>query len=199
MPGWAWILVAVVVALFAAGLLWQLLSVRRTRQLRERFGPEYQRTVQSSGSKKEAEAELHARQQRRMQLDIRPLAPETRVRYLERWRRVQADFVDNPTAAVNAADGLIQRVMSERGYPVKNFDQRVADVSVDHPRVVEHYRQAHAIAESSSFGDPSTEDLRQAMRHYHALFDDLLETSADEPIGRDTEAGEPTGVERTKR
>jgi hypothetical protein len=200
MPGWAWILVAVVVALFAAGVLWQLLAVRRTRLLRQQFGPEYKRTVDSRDSKRDAEAELQAREQRRKQLDIRPLAPAARDRYLDLWQRVQSQFVDDPTGAVSSADRLIQQVMAERGYPVEDFEQRVADVSVDHPQVVEHYRQAHAIAESPAMdGDSSTEDLRQAMRHYRALFNDLLETSADEPLARDTTAEESSDVERMRR
>jgi hypothetical protein len=199
MPTWAWVLVAVVVGLFAAGLLWQLLSVRRTRLLRERFGPEYERTVDSRESKRDAEAELQAREERRKQLDIRPLAPAARDGYLELWQRVQSQFVDDPAAAVSSADRVIQQVMGERGYPVEDFEQRVTDVSVDHPQVVEHYRQAHAIADSSAQHDASTEDLRQAMRHYRALFDDLLETSADEPLTRDATASEPTAMERMRR
>ena len=118
---------------------------------------------------------------------------------VELWQRVQSQFVDDPAAAVSSADRVIQQVMGERGYPVEDFEQRVTDVSVDHPQVVEHYRQAHAIADSSAQHDAPTEDLRQAMRHYRALFDDLLETSADEPLTRDATASKPTAMERMRR
>jgi hypothetical protein len=198
MPFWAWIVVAVVVGAVVAVLTWQMLSSRRTHSLRQRFGPEYDRTLETRESREEAEAELQAREERRRQLDIRPLPPATRDRYAGEWRQVQARFVDDPGAAVGDADRLIQQVMAERGYPVEDFEQRVADVSVDHPHVVEHYRKAHAIAAGAERGDASTEDLRLAMQHYRALFDDLLETSADEPLAREG-ATDVAGAERTGR
>jgi hypothetical protein len=152
--------------------------------LHERFGPEYDRTVGTAESKREAEAELKAREERRQQLEVRPLSQAARGRYVETWRVVQAQFVDDPRAAVASADTLIQSVMAERGYPVEDFEQRAADVSVDHPRVVENYREGHRLAQASANGGDSTEDLRQAMRHYRALFDDLVEPDA-EPASRE--------------
>ena len=106
-------------------------------------------------------------------------------RYVDSWQVVQAQFVDNPSTAVASADSLIESVMAERGYPVENFEQRAADVSVDHPQVVENYRKGHRLAKASADGNGSTESLRQAMRHYRALFDELVEPDADQPLQRD--------------
>jgi hypothetical protein len=184
MPAWAWVLIAsALVAVLALGL-WRALARRRTGKLHERFGPEYDRTVGTAESKREAEAELQAREERRQQLEVRPLSQAARSRYVETWQVVQAQFVDDPRAAVASADTLIQSVMAERGYPVEDFEQRAADVSVDHPRVVENYREGHRLAQASANGGDSTEDLRQAMRHYRALFDDLVEPDA-EPAARE--------------
>src|SRR4051812_27160916 len=182
MPGWAWALVAVAVIVVIAVVVWRTVAARRTRTLQDRFGPEYERTVGEADDRREAEAELAARAKRREELDIRPLTEASRRRYLEEWQRVQARFVDDPGSAVGEADGLIQSVMRERGYPVDDFDQRAADISVDHPHVVEHYREGHRLRA----GD--TEAQRQAMVHYRALFDQLLEDGADGPLGRDPEA-----------
>jgi hypothetical protein len=189
MPGWAWALVAVAALLVVALVVWQALKARRTRTLQQRFGPEYDRTLDRADGKREAEAELAERVQRHDELELRPLTTAALVRYREEWQQVQARFVDDPGGAVRSADGLIQSVMRERGYPVDDFEQRAADVSVDHPHVVENYREGHRLAGSSS-----TEDQRQAMVHYRALFDELLEDTADEPLARD--AGTGTG-ERT--
>jgi len=175
----------------AVVLIVALLAVRartrkkQTEELQGQFGPEYDRTVQAADDKKAAEEELAARRERREQLDIRPLSSAARERYTSQWQIVQAQFVDNPGAAVASADQLIQTVMSDRGYPVQDFETRAADISVDHPDVVENYRKGHRLAEKSSDGDGSTEDLRQAMRHYRALFDDLLESDVDEPLARE--------------
>lgn len=178
MPAWAWVLIAIAVVVVLALVVWQALGARRTKRLKSRFGPEYERTVGGAENKKDAEAELAARQERREQFDIRPLSDASRTRYREQWRDVQAQFVDSPTAAVSAGDALIKAVMLERGYPVDDFDQRAADLSVDHPQVVEHYREGHRLAQ---LGDSaSTEDMRQAMRHYRSLFDELVE--APEPV-----------------
>lgn len=162
MPSWAWIVIALAAAAVAGFVVWRALAQKRSRGLQEQFGPEYDRTVGTADSKGEAEAELRAREDRREKLDIRPLAPEIRERYAERWRTPQARFVDEPRSAVAEADELIQTVMSERGYPVSNFDQRAADISVDHSQVVEHYREGHRLAEQSAGGSGSTEDLRVA-------------------------------------
>src|SRR5207248_10150689 len=126
-----------------------------------------------------------AREERRRRLEIRPLSQAARERYSEAWRVTQAQFVDDPRGAVATADSLIQSVMAERGYPVEDFEQRATDVSVDHPQVVENYRQGHRLAKASADGNGSTESLRQAMRHYRALFDELVEPDADQPLKRD--------------
>jgi len=184
MPGWVWVLIAVGVVVVVALAVWQAVSRRRTAGLQERFGPEYGRTVESAESKRQAESELAAREERRQELEIRPLSEAARSRYLERWKIVQAEFVDDPRTAVTNADHLIQRVMADRGYPVDDFEQRAADVSVDHPEVVENYRRGHSLAHTRADGDGSTENLRRAMRHYRALFDELVEPDADEPTAR---------------
>jgi hypothetical protein len=166
------LVVVIVVLLVAVG--WLLYERRRSTELKSTFGPEYERTVKDTGNRREAEAELRQRQERVKTLDIRPLPDGARDAYAGEWRQIQALFVDEPQAAIDDADELIGRVMEDRGYPVSDFDQRVADVSVDHPSVVEHYRAAHAIAERADEVDTDTEDLRQAMVHYRALFEDLL-------------------------
>ena len=174
MSSWIWVLIAVVAVVVVAVVLWQALAQRRTGRLKGQFGPEYDRAVGTAESRREGEAELQARQERRRELEIRPLSSASRMRYLEMWQRVQAQFVDDPGTAVASADSLIQSAMAERGYPVEDFDQRAADVSVDHPQVVEDYREGHRLAQASANGDDSTEDLRQAMRHYRSLFDELV-------------------------
>jgi len=179
MPGWVWALVAVGVIVVVALVVWQALKAKRTRTLQERFGPEYDLTVDRADDRREAEADLTARAKRREELDIRPLPTASRDRYLEEWQRVQARFVDDPSGAVQEADSLIQSVLRERGYPVDDFEQRAADISVDHPQVVENYRSGHRLAS----GD--TEQQRQAMVHYRALFDELVEDTADRQLTRD--------------
>jgi hypothetical protein len=191
MPSWVWVVIALAAVAVLAIVVWRVLARRRTGQLQQQFGPEYDRTVGTAESKREAEAELQAREERRRELEIRPLPRTARYRFLEAWQAVQAQFVDEPSAAVARADELIQSVMSERGYPVEDFEQRAADVSVDHPRVVENYREGHRLAQSSANGSGSTEDLRQAMRRYRALFDELVEPVADDPNARERRSGEP--------
>jgi hypothetical protein len=184
-PTWGWIVIAVAALLIVAVAAWQMLKQRQTKELQGQFGPEYERTVESADSKKAAESELAARRDRLEQLDVRPLSSAARERYTAQWQSVQVQFVDSPAAAVASADQLIQSVMADRGYPVEDFETRAADISVDHPQVVENYRQGHRLAQKSSDGGDSTEDLRQAMRHYRALFDDLVEPDDDEPMMRD--------------
>ena len=176
MSSWIWILIAVVVVVALGAIVWQALGRRRTGALQERFGPEYDRAVGGAESRREGEAELQARAERREQLEIHPLSSASRVRYLDSWQAVQAQFVDDPRLAVAGADSLIRSAMSECGYPVEDFEQRAADLSVDHPRVVENYRAGHRLAEASADGSDSTEELRQAMRHYRALFEELVGT-----------------------
>jgi hypothetical protein len=185
MPSWVWVLIAIAVVAVLAVVVWQSLARRRTGRLQQQFGSEYDRTLTGADSKRDAEAELQAREERRHQLEIRPLPQGARDRYLQSWQSVQAQFVDDPRGAVASADSLIKSVMAERGYPIEDFEQRAADISVDHPQVVENYRQGHRLARASADGHDSTEDLRQAMRHYRALFDDLVEPAADQPTRRD--------------
>jgi hypothetical protein len=181
MPGWLWIVI-VVAALIALALgAWLVMERRRREHLRGRFGPEYDRAVSEHGGRRGAEEELARREEQRERLDIVPLTPDARERYSESWRQVQTGFVDEPTEALSSADRLVTDVMRERGYPMDEFDQRVADLSVDHADVVEHYRAAHSIQLASEGGDASTEDLRQAVVHYRALFEELLETRESEP------------------
>jgi len=153
---------------------------RRSRRLREQFGPEYDRTVAEAGDRKEAESRLQERTARRQQLDIVPLDPADRARYLESWWQTQARFVDEPAEATREADRLITAVMRDRGYPIDDFEQRAADVSVDHPQVVDDYRAAQAIAAANERSEASTEDLRQALVHYRSLFEELLEVDRDD-------------------
>jgi hypothetical protein len=165
------IIIAVIAIAFA---VWMFVDKRRTRRLRNQFGSEYDRMVEASG-RKHAETELESRAKRVEKFKIRPLSQEEQARFAESWRREQAHFVDDPRAAVENADHLVGEVMRTRGYPVGEFERRAADLSVDHPRVVENYRSAHEIALRDSRGQASTEDLRRAMVCYRVLFEDLLE------------------------
>ncbi len=168
------LLLVLVIVVLVVAVAWLLYERRRSDTLRSRFGPEYRRAVEDVGDRRAAESELEARQRRVDALEIRPLPPADRDRYRQEWRDVQARFVDDPQGAIQDADRLIGEVMQQRGYPVADFEQRVADISVDHPAVVDHYRTAHAIASRADGVGTDTEDLRQAMVHYRALFDDLL-------------------------
>jgi len=179
MAGWLWVIVAVAVVAALAAIVWGVISKRRTDRLREAFGPEYERSRSQAGSRRKGEAELAARQARRASLDVRPLSPEARDRYSASWEHVQSRFVDEPGAALTEADRLVTAVMRDRGYPMDDFDQRSADVSVDLPHVTDDYRAAHAISIAKDHGTASTEDLRQAFVHYRSLFDELL-VQADE-------------------
>jgi len=175
------ILIAIVfIGLIVGG--WFAIKAKRTKELRSRFGPEYNRAVRSQGDASAAEKVLHQREQRVSKLKIAPLDAEQRSRFADKWEREQAHFVDQPREAVEAADRLVAEVMRARGYPVSDFEQRVADVSVDHPVVVENYRIAHDIAVRDSREPVSTEELRNAMLHYRALFADLLHDGGKYPI-----------------
>ena len=175
MPDATLIIVAVVIIGILVAAVWWYSMRQRSAKLQERFGPEYERTVAERGDTRKAEDELTDRQKRVSKLEIKPLAADERRRFNDEWRAVQARFVEDPSAAVRDADTLVGRVMEARGYPVGDFEQRDADVSVDHPTVLEHYRAAHAVALRHAQGQASTEDLRQAMVNYRALFDELLE------------------------
>jgi hypothetical protein len=177
------VLVVLVVAAVAAVLYTRS---RRSRHLRSRFGPEYDRAVDESGGRGKAEANLHKLEKRVQKFDIRPLSTTERDRFVMSWRDVQANFVDNPETAVTRADQLLGEVMAARGYPVGDFDQRAADLSVDHPVVVDNYRTGHDIALRQARGQATTEDLRQAMVHFRGLFDELTSDRqpATAPAGR---------------
>jgi len=168
--------VALVAAIAAA--VWLYMRNRQTAALQNRFGPEYDRALSEHHDQGKAERDLRQREERVDHLNIRPLEREEQDRFADRWRAVQAQFVDDPTSATNDADELVGEVMAMRGYPVGDFEQRAADVSVHHPRVVEHYRAAHMIALNNARGDADTEQLRQALVHFRALFEDLLEVEA---------------------
>lgn len=183
MPTWGWILIGIGIAVVLAAVGWVVLQAQRRRRLQSRFGSEYDRAVAESGGTRAAVAELSEREKHREELDIRPLDMEERARYRQEWQRVQSAFVDSPQGAVRDADALITQVLRDRGYPVDDFETQAADISVDHPEVVENYRAAHRIATASARGDAGTEDHRQAMVHYRSLFDELVE--AGEPVGQE--------------
>jgi hypothetical protein len=168
---WIVLAVVVVVALVAIAA-WLIHQKKQSHRLQERFGPEYGRTVDDLGSKTKAESELRSREKRVERLDIVPLAPAEAARFSQAWNALQGRFVDNPKAVVMQADQLVRELMLRRGYPVGDFERRAADISVDHPGVVHHYRGAQAIALRD---EADTEELRKAVVHYRALFDDLLE------------------------
>ncbi|MEO8455994.1 MAG: hypothetical protein ABI454_12625 [Sphingomicrobium sp.] len=169
------LLIVIAVALIAVVVAAILMSRRRhSEHLKSRFGREYEHALESKGDRGKAEAELAEREKRVEKLDIRPLDDTERKRFGERWTEVQARFVDDPPRALAFADALLAEVMKARGYPVTDFDQRAGDISVDHPDVVEHYRAGHDIAIRHEHGKAGTEELRQAMIHYRALFDNLV-------------------------
>jgi len=175
------LVVAIVVVLVLLALLAFFAGrQRRSRKLQDTFGPEYDRTVEEAGDRRAAETELRERTERHAGFDIVPLEPEARARYIEAWRHTQAQFVDEPVEATREADRLITSVMRDRGYPVDDFEQRAADVSVDHPQVAENYRAAHAVFQANEQGLASTDDLRQAFVHYRSLFSQLLDVDGDD-------------------
>ena len=169
------VLGVIVVVAIAAVAVWQ---AQKSRRLKQQFGAEYDRTVGDAGSRRRAEAELAAREKRVRAMEIRPLSNVDRARFVDDWRRVQAEFVDDPKRAIVNADRLLGDVMATRGYPVSDFAQRSQDLSVDHPEVVEHYRLGHDIALAHERGEADTEDLRQAMVHFRELFEELVEGPA---------------------
>lgn len=162
--------------------IWMAVNQRRSRRLKEHFGPEYDRVVERSGNRTSAEAELQQREERVKEYKIVALSEHDRAHYQHAWDRVQNRFVDDPRGAAMEADELIFDVMERRGYPVNGFEQAAADLSVDHPAVVENYRAASSIAQRNRQGEAGTEDLRQALVYYRALFHDLLQSPLpDEP------------------
>src|ERR1700735_4841103 len=182
MPIWEWILIAAVavVVVVAAAVVISMISFRsKTKRLKEHYGTEYERVLDETGSEKGAVRELTTRERAHDKLDIVALSPAAHSDFAARWQEVQAGFVDNPATAVGVADRLVTEVMRQRGYPVDDFDQRAADISVEHPEVVENYRGAHGIHLSQQNGEASTEQQREAFVHYRALFKKLLETTTD--------------------
>jgi len=171
------IVLAAVVILIIAVLSWLYVRKRRstTAELRKKFGPEYDLAVRKHGSERKAEAKLADRQGRVEKLNIRDLDPMERERFSKQWESIQTRFVDSPKGAVAEAEDLVSSLMKTRGYPVSDFDQRAADISVDHPRVVENYRLAHEIALRVGKDEATTEDLRMAMIHYRSLFEELVQ------------------------
>ena len=179
----------VIIAFFATAIIvaiaigiWLVTKNRRTKELRSKFGPEYNRMARSEGDADRAEQLLQERQKRVKKLDITPLTDRQRHDFADKWEHAQARFVDDPAAAVADADILVKEVMNIRGYPVADFEQRVADVSVDHPAVVQNYRLAHGIAIRHEREDVGIEKLREAMIHYRALFADLLHDGGLQPV-----------------
>ena len=173
------VIAVVAVIVLVAALAWWFATRRRSQHLQERFGPEYERTLSDADNRRQAEIDLRDRERRREELTIVPLDEASRTRFAAEWKDVQARFVDQPAETVVEADALVMRVMRQRGYPIDDFEQRAADISVDHPDIVDHYRAGHALADRSRNGEADTESLREAVVHYRELFDRLLEDRVD--------------------
>lgn len=183
------VVVIVIVVLVIAALAAFAVVASRRRALRERFGPEYDRAVAEQDSRGAAERELRERERRHAELELTPLSPESRARYAAAWEELQVRFVDSPAETVGEADELVSRLIAERGYPTGDFSDQIAHLSVEHARTLTHYRDAHEIRQRNERGEAGTEDLRQALVHYRALFADLLgedpvPTSAPQPEQR---------------
>jgi len=202
------IILIIVILVVIAAIVVAVRSSRR-KKLQNTFGPEYDRVVADSGNRADAEKELRERERRHAELELKPLSEESQARYSAAWEEVQIQFVDNPDQAVATADDLVTRLIAERGYPTGDYDDQLANLSVDHARTLGHYRDAHAISQRSKNGEASTEDLRQALVHYRALFADLLGTepvksspttssdstpSASQPADADTAPDTATGA-----
>lgn len=184
------VVIVVLAALVGGGLA--IAARRRSQKLQQEFGPEYDRAVERADSKGEAEKELAERRKRHQQLDLKPVDPQTRERFHGDWKRIQAEFVDDPGGATEKADSLVTTIMRERGYPVDDFDQRAADISVEHPRVVENYREARRVRDAQRDGSADTEDLRGAVTSYRSLVEALLDDDGDRG-GREHDARDDRG------
>jgi len=189
----ATVILIIVILVVLAAIVYGIRVMRR-KQLQNTFGPEYDRVVADSGNRTEAERELREREKRHASLELKPLSPEAQATYSANWEEVQIQFVDDPTRAVTAADELVTRLIAERGYPTGEYDDRLADLSVEHARTLEHYRKAHEISKRNTAGEANTEDLRQALVHYRALFADLLGT---DPVPSTGTTGESTSTDRS--
>ncbi|MEU9514053.1 hypothetical protein [Micromonospora sp. NPDC048169] len=180
------VVIVIVVAVIAALVAVAVVASRR-RALRERFGPEYDRAVAEQDSRSAAERELRERERRHAELELTPLSPESRARYAAAWEELQVRFVDSPAETVGEADELVSRLIAERGYPTGDFSDQIAHLSVEHARTLTHYRDAHEIRQRNERGEAGTEDLRQALVHYRALFADLL---GEDPVPTATQQPE---------
>lgn len=183
---------AIAVVAVVALLIWSAMRQRRSASLRERFGDEYDRTVDAHGKRARAEAALEEREKRVASLDIHPLTAQQRSDAIREWREVKAVFVESPVEAVHHADRLLSKIMQARGYPMADFERRYEDLTVDHGEVARHYREGHEITLRNQEGKASTEDLRQAMIHFEALFDDLVNEVTDEHEMRDIRSRQRT-------
>ncbi|WP_181776441.1 hypothetical protein [Amycolatopsis pittospori] len=179
MPTWLVIIIVIVAILVVGAAAWFVITEQRKRRLRERFGPEYDRAVKEHESPREAERDLASRVKRHSDLDIRPLSATTKDRYAQEWSLIQEQFVDRPSGAVVEADRVLVSLMAERGYPTEGYDQQLADLSVRHANALRHYRAGHETLEHHRESEMSTEDMREAMKHYRVVFEDLL-TDGDE-------------------
>jgi FtsZ-interacting cell division protein ZipA len=168
-------IILVIVAVIAVAVAaWAYIQREKTLKLRNKYGPEYDRLADREHSARRAESVLESREKRVAKFNIRPLQPEEVTRFASDWRAVQEHFVDNPREAVSQADRLVNAALKARGYPMADFEQQAADLSVQYPHVVDNYRKAHAIAELDQSSSASTEDLRKAMQYYRSLFEDVL-------------------------
>jgi hypothetical protein len=169
-------IVLIIIALVVVAAVIYGVQAGRRKKLQSTFGPEYDRAVEHTGNRTEAEKELREREKRHAELELKPLSPDSQAKYAAAWEEVQIQFVDSPAEAVTTADELVTRLIAERGYPTGDYDEKLADLSVEHAGTLQHYRDAHEISERNKSGEASTEDLRQALVHYRSLFADLLGT-----------------------
>jgi len=188
------VIVLVIILLVVLVAIAFAVRAARRKKLQNTFGPEYDRVVADSGSRADAEKELREREKRHAELELKPLSPEATAKYSAAWEEVQIQFVDNPGEAVATADDLTTKLITERGYPTGDYDDQLASLSVEHARTLSHYRDAHEISRRSKDGEASTEDLRQALVHYRALFADLLGENPVQSSATTTTTSRPSAV-----
>jgi hypothetical protein len=197
MPTWLIVVIVVVAVAVLGAVIWLVTQEMQRKRLQQRFGPEYDRTVEEKDSPRAAQRELAERERRHKELDIRPLSASARERYTREWAQVQEKFVDQPSAAVTEADRLLVSLMGERGYPTEGYEQQLSDLSVRHAKTLEHYRAAHATHHERS--GASTEELRDAMVHYRTVFEDLLTDGSDNADSSDSSVDEHRDEDRHDR